>query len=147
MESTETDEYDHLDCNFPWDQLDLGSAQFASQIPLPIDRKRSGGLDDQDELDEDEDLELDFLNDILAPSQPSVDLAQPAKTLDELALVASPTKSTSGTRLSVEELEDIEDIGDMIERVAPFFAFRKKGFFSVSDLVGPLWCEVQVSGC
>jgi hypothetical protein len=28
----------------------------------------------------------------------------------------------------------------------PFQRHRKREFFSVSDLVGPLWCEVQVGG-
>ncbi|KAK4689483.1 exonuclease V, partial [Tremellales sp. Uapishka_1] len=36
---------------------------------------------------------------------------------------------------------DIEDL-PMI-RLSPFAQFRKKGFLSVSDLVGTVWCEVQ----
>ncbi|WRT64395.1 uncharacterized protein IL334_001327 [Kwoniella shivajii] len=30
-----------------------------------------------------------------------------------------------------------------IERLSPFEQFRKKGYLSVSDLVGPVWCETQ----
>ena len=36
---------------------------------------------------------------------------------------------------------DIEDLG----MKSPFQQFRKKGWLSVSDLVGTVWCEVQVS--
>lgn len=143
---TEGDEYDDLEFDFPLDQLDLGSAQFASQIPLPPDsRKRSGAIGDADQ----DDVDIDFLNDILEPSLPLAELARPPESLDDLALIASPTKSTTSTSAhlpagSETDQEDIEDISNMIQRVAPFYAFRKKGFFSVSDLVGPLWCEVQV---
>lgn len=37
-----------------------------------------------------------------------------------------------------ERVVDIEDV------VPPFEQFRKKGWLSVSDLVGTVWCEVQV---
>lgn len=42
------------------------------------------------------------------------------------------------------ELADIEDI-ILPERLSPFQQFRRKGWLSVSDLVGTIWCEVQVS--
>jgi hypothetical protein len=41
---------------------------------------------------------------------------------------------------------DIEDLPlGMMARPSPFEQFRRKGFLSVSDLVGTIWCEVQVS--
>lgn len=36
------------------------------------------------------------------------------------------------------------DMEDLFPR-SPFLEFRKKGWLSVSDLVGTVWCEVQVS--
>lgn len=40
---------------------------------------------------------------------------------------------------------DIEDLVlDPIPALSPFEQFRKKGWLSVSDLVGTVWCEVQV---
>jgi exonuclease V len=39
---------------------------------------------------------------------------------------------------------NVEDIEDLVPRVSPFLEFRRKGWLSVSDLVGLLWCEVQV---
>jgi len=41
---------------------------------------------------------------------------------------------------------DVEDIEDLV-RLSPMDEFRKKGYLSVSDLVGTVWCEVQVSLC
>lgn len=35
---------------------------------------------------------------------------------------------------------DIEDV----VRLSPYEEFRRKGWLSVSDLVGTVWCEVQV---
>jgi exonuclease V len=35
------------------------------------------------------------------------------------------------------------DIEDLV-RLSPMEEFRKKGYLSVSDLVGTVWCEVQV---
>lgn len=42
-------------------------------------------------------------------------------------------------------IPDIEDLGPGIPApgLAPFDEFRRKGFLSVSDLVGTVWCEVQ----
>lgn len=42
---------------------------------------------------------------------------------------------------SVQQAPDIEDL----VRLSPMEEFRKKGYLSVSDLVGTVWCEVQVS--
>ena len=38
-----------------------------------------------------------------------------------------------------------QDIEEIVPRLAPIQEFRKKGWLSVSDLVGTVWCEVQVS--
>ena len=38
---------------------------------------------------------------------------------------------------------DMEDIASPA-RLSPLEEFRKKGWLSVSDLVGTIWCEVQV---
>jgi exonuclease V len=37
-----------------------------------------------------------------------------------------------------------QDIEEVVPRLAPIHEFRKKGWLSVSDLVGTVWCEVQV---
>ncbi len=45
------------------------------------------------------------------------------------------------------DVTDIEDLGmePAVEtQLSPFSEFRRKGFLSVSDLVGTVWCEVQV---
>ena len=47
----------------------------------------------------------------------------------------------TGSRQSHEIDVDIEDLG----MKSPIQQFRKKGWLSVSDLVGTVWCEVQVS--
>jgi hypothetical protein len=41
-----------------------------------------------------------------------------------------------------DQLMDIEDVA--VTLASPFERFRKKGWLSVSDLVGTVWCEVQV---
>jgi exonuclease V len=43
---------------------------------------------------------------------------------------------------ALQQAEQVVDIEDML---SPFKQFRKKGWLSVSDLVGTVWCEVQVS--
>ena len=59
---------------------------------------------------------------------------------DELEGVLTAVESQGHARHS----NVVTDIEDMIPRVSPFLEFRKKGWLSVSDLVGLLWCEVQV---
>ncbi|GMK54152.1 hypothetical protein CspeluHIS016_0107380 [Cutaneotrichosporon spelunceum] len=39
--------------------------------------------------------------------------------------------------------EAVPDIEDAAHAIAPFDEFRHRGNLSVSDLVGPVWCEVQ----
>lgn len=58
------------------------------------------------------------------------DVLQAAETQPIAAPVVSPI--------------DIEEIEDLV-RLSPMEEFRKKGYLSVSDLVGTVWCEVQVS--
>jgi hypothetical protein len=57
----------------------------------------------------------------------------------EPALQGSQSNTNTG-------LMDIEESVPMpLAHKSPFDTFRKKGFLSVSDLVGTVWCEVQVS--
>ncbi|ODN78010.1 hypothetical protein L202_05096 [Cryptococcus amylolentus CBS 6039] len=42
-----------------------------------------------------------------------------------------------------EDGEGEEQEQQQQQQLAPFFQFRRKGYLSVSDLVGPLWCETQ----
>ena len=59
-----------------------------------------------------------------------------------------PTQAVGETvQLGTPESVDVNvnaDIEDLIT-LSPFEQFRKKGWLSVSDLVGTVWCEVQVS--
>jgi exonuclease V len=57
----------------------------------------------------------------------------------EDVLQAAETQPPAGP-VSVS-MVDIEDL----VRLSPMEEFRKKGYLSVSDLVGTVWCEVQVS--
>ena len=52
-------------------------------------------------------------------------------------------ESEDQIRQSFEIVEDV-DMDDLVHR-SPFEEFRKKGWLSVSDLIGTVWCEVQVS--
>ncbi|ORY23370.1 exonuclease V [Naematelia encephala] len=63
------------------------------------------------------------------------DFGPELKIDDELANVLA----TAESHIEEIELEDVVGIGI----VSPFEEFRKKGFLSVSDLVGTVWCEVQ----
>ena len=59
----------------------------------------------------------------------------------------SQTLLSSGSRIHPHGetvLADIEDSDTQMIPLSPFAAFRKKGWLSVSDLVGMVWCEVQV---
>ncbi|WWC86518.1 uncharacterized protein L201_001395 [Kwoniella dendrophila CBS 6074] len=59
-------------------------------------------------------------------------------------------ETQDGSVKSMSASIDIEDLPlglnsplEETERLSPFQQFRKKGYLSVSDLVGPLWCETQ----
>lgn len=43
------------------------------------------------------------------------------------------------------ELEELEKDGEAEDSLAPFLRFRKRGFFNVTDLAAPVWCETQVN--
>ncbi|WWC58860.1 uncharacterized protein I303_101405 [Kwoniella dejecticola CBS 10117] len=47
--------------------------------------------------------------------------------------------------MDVDLKTDIEDLPLELamDRLSPFAQFRRKGYLSVSDLVGPVWCETQ----
>ena len=66
----------------------------------------------------------------------------PAEPASEPPLEGVLTAVESQGHVSLQDV--VTDIEDMIPRVSPFLEFRKKGWLSVSDLVGLLWCEVQV---
>jgi exonuclease V len=48
--------------------------------------------------------------------------------------------------VEVDQVLDMEDVTmeSSTIRLSPFEEFRRKGWLSVSDLVGTIWCEVQV---
>jgi hypothetical protein len=54
--------------------------------------------------------------------------------------------SPSNEPISLDQDENVQDAPPVKDTRTPFQRHRKREFFSVSDLVGPLWCEVQVSG-
>jgi exonuclease V len=56
----------------------------------------------------------------------------------EIRPVSDESKTGPATSIDIEEIEDLI-------RLSPMEEFRKKGYLSVSDLVGTVWCEVQVS--
>ncbi|BEJ12450.1 hypothetical protein CspHIS471_0209100 [Cutaneotrichosporon sp. HIS471] len=49
----------------------------------------------------------------------------------------------SGLDETLRAAEAVPDIEDVPLAIAPFGEFRHRGNLSVSDLVGPVWCEVQ----
>ena len=60
--------------------------------------------------------------------------------LDQAESQAAPGHANTGTSEPTTEA----DLEDIVPRLSPFLEFRKKGWLSVSDLVGTVWCEVQV---
>ena len=59
------------------------------------------------------------------------------------AIPPGPLTEALGPGSGAEDLSiDVEDIA--VDPVSPFEQFRSKGWLSVSDLVGTVWCEVQV---
>lgn len=64
---------------------------------------------------------------------------------DVLQAAEAQPAGTSADSMAVS-MVDVEDIEDLV-RLSPMDEFRKKGYLSVSDLVGTVWCEVQVSLC
>lgn len=61
---------------------------------------------------------------------------------EELETILHQAESQVVTRN--ETTSNVKDIEDAVPRLSPFLEFRKKGWLSVSDLVGTVWCEVQV---
>ena len=57
----------------------------------------------------------------------------------------TPEATLSGQDRPRHDLTDMEDFVSLsTENLSPFQMFRGKGRLSVSDLVGTVWCEVQV---
>lgn len=48
--------------------------------------------------------------------------------------------------IDVEQIQsqELKKDGEAVISLAPFFQFRKRGFFNVTDLAAPVWCEAQV---
>jgi len=68
-----------------------------------------------------------------------IEFTQELEDVLQAAETQSPTAPVSVSLIDIEEIEDLV-------RLSPMEEFRKKGYLSVSDLVGTVWCEVQVSG-
>ncbi|OCF74075.1 hypothetical protein I204_05925 [Kwoniella mangroviensis CBS 8886] len=56
---------------------------------------------------------------------------------------SKPTINQGSTDGIVHDIEDLPLDTEAIQVMSPFQQFRKKGYLSVSDLVGPIWCETQ----
>jgi exonuclease V len=67
-------------------------------------------------------------------------LVQAVESQDGAAARAEGVNTTPA--VAPDQFMDIEDVA--VTLVSPFERFRKKGWLSVSDLVGTVWCEVQV---
>ncbi|RYF20435.1 MAG: hypothetical protein EOO77_08020 [Oxalobacteraceae bacterium] len=61
----------------------------------------------------------------------------------ELEAVLSAVESQPQPQVAEQTVDQAIDIEDLV-RLSPMEEFRKKGYLSVSDLVGTVWCEVQV---
>jgi exonuclease V len=62
----------------------------------------------------------------------------------ELEAVLSAVESQPQPHVVEQIVDQAIDIEDLV-RLSPMEEFRTKGYLSVSDLVGTVWCEVQVS--
>ncbi|WWD09676.1 hypothetical protein V865_007804 [Kwoniella europaea PYCC6329] len=56
---------------------------------------------------------------------------------------SKPTINHGTTNGIIHEIEDLPLDTEAIKVMSPFQQFRKRGYLSVSDLVGPVWCETQ----
>lgn len=56
------------------------------------------------------------------------------------SIESGPIRELDGSPIAV----DIEDVIQQPNQLSPFDEFRKRGWLSVSDLVGTVWCELQV---
>lgn len=58
----------------------------------------------------------------------------------------SPLHSQSTVTPCAEQFQsqELKKDGEAEISLAPFFQFRKRGFFNVTDLAAPVWCETQV---
>jgi exonuclease V len=67
-----------------------------------------------------------------------IEFTQELEDVLQAAETQPPVAPVSVSMIDIEEIEDLV-------RLSPMEEFRKKGYLSVSDLVGTVWCEVQVS--
>lgn len=87
----------------------------------------------------------DFGSDIALDDELELAL-QAAETQDRISVPPDTGAVPEEGRAGSTAPADIEDLVLDEEQVSlsPFEQFRKKGWLSVSDLVGTVWCEVQV---
>jgi len=67
-----------------------------------------------------------------------IEFTQELEDVLQAAETQPPAGPVSVSMIDIEEMEDLV-------RLSPMEEFRKKRYLSVSDLVGTVWCEVQVS--
>ncbi|WWD17635.1 hypothetical protein CI109_102076 [Kwoniella shandongensis] len=121
------------------------------QPDLVVDNSYSSTSSDfgMDELEYDQELEEALhaaessQSGTAAPAAPKVDVV--VVDIEDLPLPGTPSRSRSDRNVEDggEVTMEVEDDRDLEERLSLFQRFRKKGFLSVSDLVGPVWCETQ----
>ncbi|KAK8866159.1 hypothetical protein IAR55_001310 [Kwoniella newhampshirensis] len=108
-----------------------------------------------DELEYDQELE-DAIRTAESQTQTQVDPKVTSSTsgvldIEDLPLTLPPPRLNASSWSSVEgsevvpdvEAMDVDGVEDPEEGMSLFNRFRRKGFLSVSDLVGPVWCETQ----
>lgn len=69
---------------------------------------------------------------------------------DQIESSPLPSQSTVTPLVFAKDAEQIQSQelkkdGEAEISLAPFFQFRKRGFFNVTDLAAPVWCETQVT--
>jgi hypothetical protein len=104
-------------------------------------------------VDEEEQVVLDVLNAAVSQSSKyEEDLVQQVTNLTSQQVPPSPRKRLASppdaSRAPLDGTAEDEDTDQGTKRKKSLFEkFRKRGFFSVTDLVSPSWCEVQVRPC
>ncbi|WVF70631.1 hypothetical protein IAT40_005424 [Kwoniella sp. CBS 6097] len=122
--------------------------------------EHEGGSDYGDDFDNlyDDELEkamqeVEFQSQVhtisLVPSTTSAVSTDALQTVEHKVIDIEDVVSSASTAekregdISTRPIEDGQSEQEPEVRLSPFAQFRKKGFLSVSDLVGPIWCETQ----
>ncbi len=124
------DEYD-----FPIPDSLLSAIDIPVQLPSTSTLRPIQHLDVALENAESQTPDVAFEDQVPVPTSQS--------SLIEEELVDSVLALMSPPRRPVDIEQD--DVVPVKDTRTPFQRYRKRKFFSVSDLVGPLWCEVQVN--